>query len=103
MSGADVREAYAYRVRGNELRPRVYSGELLIIDPEQPCAPGDEVLVTLAGDKIAVLRLLARSPGIVSCQEIGGERRSVTLNEADILEMHAVVGIAKPGAWSAAN
>lgn len=51
-------DAYAFQVKGAGLRPRVKSGEYLIIEPSTKPMPGDDVFVKLASGELMVLQLL---------------------------------------------
>lgn len=87
--------AYALRVRGDSMRPRIKPGEFIIIEPNFPIAQGDEVLLTTTDGRSMVKVLGPRRDGMVELQSINEDHRPITLDLTQIRTMHHVAGIVK--------
>jgi phage repressor protein C with HTH and peptisase S24 domain len=87
--------AYAIRVRGDSMRPRIKPGEYVIIEPDVPCLPGDEVLVKTKAGRTMVKVLHSERKGFVELLSLNDDHRPITLETADVEFMHHVAGIAK--------
>jgi phage repressor protein C with HTH and peptisase S24 domain len=87
--------AYAIRVRGDSMRPRIKPGEYVIIEPDIPVRPGDEVIVRTKSGRSMVKVLHAERSGFVELLSLNDEHKPITLEAADIEFMHHVAGIAK--------
>jgi SOS-response transcriptional repressor LexA len=87
--------AYAIRVRGDSMRPRIKPGEYVIIEPDVPCLPGDEVIVKTKSGKTMVKVLHSERKGFVELLSLNDDHKPVTLEISDIEFMHHVAGIAK--------
>lgn len=87
-------QAYAVRILGDELQPRVRPGEYLLLEPSRPVEPGDEVIVRTA--KACMIReyLFAQDGNVVLCAINGGHGRH-TVAQKDIIEMTYVAAIVK--------
>lgn len=92
-------QRYALRVLGDELFPRYRAGEFLILDPELEARPGDEVVVTMTDGRLAVLQLVSRRDGIVSCMRIGVDPKPASMRESEIASVVRVMGHAHPDDW----
>ncbi|WP_293000065.1 S24 family peptidase [Nevskia sp.] len=88
--------AYALRVRGDSMRPRIRSGQIIVADPDTVYAPEDDVVVMLKSGEYMVKELLVeRNDEIVVTSVNNGERR--TIAKADIEYIHCVVDIMRRG------
>lgn len=88
-------QAYAIRVKGDSMRPRIKPGEYVIIEPEAPVEPGHEVLVKTRDGRVMVKVLNFRRNGIIELSSINEDHRPITLEENEIEIIHSVAGIAK--------
>lgn len=91
--------AYALRCRGDSMKPRIKDGEFVIVEPNQPPNPGDEVLVKAKDGRVMVKELLYIRDEVVhllSVNETFG-KLSIPLEQIDC--MHLVTGIVKRAMW----
>ncbi len=93
------RNAYALRVKGDSMRPRIRPGEFVIIEPNAIPEPGDEVLVRTRDGRSMVKLLASRRSGLVELRSVNEDHAPITLDEAEIELMHYVGGIAKSGLY----
>lgn len=92
--------AYALRVKGDSMRPRIKPGEYVIVEPNVQVQPGDEVLVKTRDGRAMVKVLHTRRSGHVELLSINEDHRPLTLDESEIELMHHVAGIAKETLYS---
>lgn len=86
---------YALRVKGDSMRPRIKPGEFLIIEPNSPTIPGEEVLVTTVHGKSMVKILGPQRDGMVELQSVNEDHRPITLDRSEIRFMHYIAAIVK--------
>lgn len=91
--------AYAIECSGDSMRPRIKHGEFVIIEPNHPFQPGDEVLVASKDGRVMVKELAYKAAGRYHLLSVNEAHGKVTLEEADIDHIHYVAGIAKPSMW----
>jgi SOS-response transcriptional repressor LexA len=87
--------AYAIRVRGDSMRPRIKPGEYVIIEPDVPVHAGDEVIVRTKAGKCMVKVLHAERRGFIELLSLNDDHKPITIEVKDIEFMHHVAGIAK--------
>lgn len=87
--------AYALRVKGDSMRPRIKPGEFILIEPNTPVIPGEEVLVTTKDGRSMVKVLGPRRDGMVELQSINEDHRPITVEQTDIRSMHFIGAIVK--------
>jgi phage repressor protein C with HTH and peptisase S24 domain len=87
--------AYALRVQGDSMRPRIKPGEFVIVEPDLPCNPGDEVIVKTKSGKAMVKVLHSRRGGFIELLSLNDDHKPMTVNVEDIEFVHHVTGIAK--------
>lgn len=87
--------AYAIRVRGDSMRPRIKPGEYVIVEPDVPCLPGDEVVVKTKSGRTMVKVLHSERKGFIELLSLNDDHKPITLEIDDIEFMHHVAGIAK--------
>lgn len=90
-------DAYALLVRGNKLRPRVKSGEFLVVEPNQNVVPGDDALVTLTNGEHMVAQLLYFYPGEeeITFGDINESAPTTLLTASEITSMHLISAISR--------
>ena len=91
--------AYAIRVTGDALHPRVRSGEFIIVEPGAALEIGDEVLVSLHNGTSMIRELLWRRDGQTALMGVVDGSR-LTLQDSEILEMMPIGAIIKPSRFS---
>lgn len=85
-------DAYALRVRGDSMRPRIRSGEVIVADPDAGYMPENDVVVKLKNGEYMVKELLIdRADDVVVTSVNNGERR--TISKADIEYIHRVIAV----------
>lgn len=87
--------AYALRVKGDSMRPRIKPGEFVLVEPNQPPQAGEEVLVRTKDGRVMVKVLDFHRDGIVQLSSINEQHRPITLEETDIELLHFVAAIVK--------
>jgi phage repressor protein C with HTH and peptisase S24 domain len=95
----DDEEVYALRCVGDSMRPRVKNGEFVIIEPNTPCQPGDEVLVKSKDGRVMVKIFLYEREGYFSFQSVNENHPSFSLPTEEIAAMHHVAAIVKSSRW----
>lgn len=96
---SDDRNAYAVRVVGDSMHPRIRSGEFVLIEPNHPYGPGDEVLVVTRDGRSMVKEFLYQRDGqlVLNSVNNGHGRLSLQLDHVD--KIHYVAGIVKSARW----
>jgi phage repressor protein C with HTH and peptisase S24 domain len=87
--------AYALRVFGDSMHPRIKSGEYVVVEPNHAIAPGDEVLVVTKDGRSMVKEFLFKRQGVVTLHSVNSDHGRMTLNESEIDKMHYVAAIAR--------
>jgi phage repressor protein C with HTH and peptisase S24 domain len=91
--------AYAVRVKGDSMRPRIKPGEFLVIEPHRDCIPGDEVLVRTKNGRSMVKLLGSQRAGLVELRSINDDHKPITLDVTEIEVMHNVAAVARTSAF----
>ncbi len=88
--------AYALRVKGDSMRPRICSGQIIVADPDTGYGPEDNVVVKLVTGQYMVKELLVeREDEIVVTSVNNGERWTISKENIDYI--HCVVGVMRRG------
>lgn len=91
--------AYALRCRGDSMKPRIKDGEFVIVEPNTPPSPGDEVLVKAMDGRVMVKELLFIRDGQVHLLSVNETHGKLTIPIEEIDCMHLVTGIIKRAMW----
>lgn len=91
------KNAYALRVRGSSMAPRIYEGEVVLVEPNHQCIPGDEVVVRLRNTETMVKIFISDRGGDITLASIGTDERIVVPRD-ELRFMHFVCGVFRPGA-----
>jgi len=84
--------AYALRVRGNSMAPRIKEGEVIVASRNAELVSGEDVIIKLKDGQVMVKQLTNKREDYITIESVsGGERMVFAL--ADILFIHAVIGI----------
>lgn len=94
--------AYALRCRGDSMKPRIQSGEFVVVEPNTEPTPGDEVLVKAVDGRVMVKKYLYRRDGRVHLISVNEAHPSIAIEERDIAAMHYVGAIVKVSRWTTA-
>ncbi len=96
---AKGRSAYALRVRGESMHPRIRSGEFIVVEPEAAINPGDDVVVICRDGRKMVKQLLYQRDGEITLGSINNGFKPITLLIEEVEAMHYVAGILPRGAF----
>lgn len=88
-------EAYAIRVNGTNLAPRVKPGDYLIIEPGRKPEAGDEVVVTTEDGGSLALEFLYERDGNVTFESVNMNRSRVQMPKDRIKSMHCIAAIVR--------
>lgn len=92
-------DAYAIECSGDSMRPRIKHGEFVIIEPNHPIQPGEEVMVKSKDGRVMVKELAYKNAGRYTLLSINEAHGKIMLHEDEIEKMHYVAGIAKHSMW----
>ncbi len=87
--------AYALLVRGNGLRPRVKSGEFIVVEPGVSPVPGDDVLVRLVSGEYMLMQLLYARDGEFTLGNINEKGPTALVFDYDIVSIELIAAIAR--------
>lgn len=90
--------AYGLRVRGDSMRPRIKSGEYIVVEPNSEAQPGDDVVVKFLDGSAVVKELLWIRDGDLRLGSINNEVQPITRSLTDIAYIHRVAAIMPRGA-----
>lgn len=92
--------AYALRCKGESMKPRIRHGEYVIIEPNHPYVPGDEVLVKSVDGKVMVKQLAYIRDGMVHLDSVNESHPRVSIAQENVASIQYVAGIAKSALWN---
>lgn len=96
---AKDQNTYALRVRGESMRPRIKSGEFIVVEPNTEPNPGDDVVVICHDGRKMVKELLYTRDGEVTLGSIHNGFKPISLQLQDIQAIHYVAAIVPRGAF----
>lgn len=89
------KDAYGLKVKGDNMHPRIQSGEFVVIEPNTHVHSGDEVFVrTLEGHNMIKVMTKTRD-GSYQFSSINNEHKPITLDPIEVEKMHFVSAIVK--------
>lgn len=91
--------AYALRCKGDSMKPRIRHGEFVIVEPNHPVTPGDEVLVKAKDGRVMVKQLAYVREGMVYLDSINEAHPRISILQEEMDAFHYVAGIAKSALW----
>jgi phage repressor protein C with HTH and peptisase S24 domain len=92
---SDDPEAYAVRIIGDSLHPRIRSGEFVVCEPGHEVVAGDEVVVSVHDGSCYVRELAYQRGGQIAFNGLTNGHGRMTLDESDIKSIHFIAGIVK--------
>ncbi|MGF6549343.1 SOS-response transcriptional repressor LexA [Paraburkholderia youngii] len=95
--------AYALKCVGDSMRPRIRDGEFVIIEPNHPIEPGDDVLVKSKDGRVMVKTFLYKRAGRCHLISINEAHPPVAFADDEIEKMHYVAATARPSMWRPGN
>ncbi|MDR6381797.1 S24 family peptidase [Paraburkholderia caribensis] len=91
--------AYALKCEGDSMQPRIQAGEFVIIEPNQPYTPGDDVLLKSKDGRVMVKRFLYKSAGRTHVASVNNAHAPMAFTDDEIEKIHFVRAICRPSAW----
>lgn len=91
--------AYALRCKGDSMKPRIKHGEFVVVEPNHPVNPGDEVLVKAKDGRVMVKELAYIREGMVYLASINESHARISIPYEQLEAFHYVAGIAKSAMW----
>jgi hypothetical protein len=90
-------QAYGFKVRGDSMRPRIRSGEYIVVEPSEEVNPGDDVVVKFTDKKAVVKELLWIRDGDVCLGSVNGDGQPMTCPLSSIVSIHRIAAIMPRG------
>jgi phage repressor protein C with HTH and peptisase S24 domain len=91
--------AYALKCEGDLMRPRIQSGEFVVIEPNQSVEAGDDVLVVSKDGRVMVKRFLYKAHGRAHMISVNDAHATLSFKSDEIEKMHFVRAICRPSSW----
>ena len=88
-------DAYGLKVKGDSMWPRIQSGEYVVIEPNTPVHPGDEVFVRTKDGHNMIKIMNKTRDGYYQFSSINSDHRRITLPVEEVDKMHFVSAIVK--------
>lgn len=85
--------AYALRVRGNSMSPRIREGEVILVEPTTTAEAGDDVVVRTVDGQVMVKTLVSTRNGETILDSIAKDYDRIVLRQEKIEWMHPVMGV----------
>jgi phage repressor protein C with HTH and peptisase S24 domain len=92
--------AYALRCVGDSMKPRIKSGEFVVIEPNHTPIPGDEIMLKTHDGRVMVKTLLYERDGKVHVMSINESHPPQSFDMAEIDKIHYVAAIVKTALWA---
>jgi phage repressor protein C with HTH and peptisase S24 domain len=92
-------DAYALKCEGDSMRPRIQAGEFVVIEPNQPIEPGDDVLLKSLDGRVMIKRFLYKRAGRTHLISVNDAHPAMSFTDDQIEKMHFVRAICRPSAW----
>nr|WP_250392301.1 S24 family peptidase [Escherichia coli] len=89
------KDAYGLKVKGDSMWPRIQSGEYVVIEPNTPVHPGDEVFVRTKDGHNMIKIMNKTRDGDYQFSSINSDHRPITLPVEEVDKMHFVSAIVK--------
>lgn len=91
--------AYAVRVVGDSMYPRIRSGEYVVCEPNHAYGPGDEVLVVTTDGRSMVKEFLYLRDGQLVLHSVNDGHGRLTIPHEQVEKIHFVAAIVKSARW----
>lgn len=93
---SDDKDAYALKVKGDSMWPRIQSGEYVVVEPNTVVRSGDEVFVRTVEGKNMVKILNKTRDGSYQFTSVNNTHPPITVDPREVEKMHYVAAIVKP-------
>lgn len=94
--------AYALKVVGDSMEPRIRSGEFVLVEPNKSYVSGDEVLVQFddgGGQQSMIKVFMHERDGYVRLLSVNDAHQPITLDMDNVLKIHPVGAIIRPSRY----
>jgi transcriptional regulator with XRE-family HTH domain len=91
--------AYALRLKGDSMRPRMKPGEFAVAWPNHPYVAGDEVVIRDKKDRVMLKVFNFERGNFIEVSSINEDHKPFTIDKSDIHVIHYVAGIFKPSMY----
>lgn len=88
--------AYALRIAGDSMEPRMREGEVVVVYPSEEPMPGDEVVVRTKAGEVMVKSLVYIRGGRVALDSVSNKYGRIVRHLDDIELMHPIAGVMRP-------
>lgn len=85
--------AFALRVAGSELAPRMRAGEAILVEPSISIEAGDEVLVIMKDGSLRIREFIRKTATELTLDEIVGERNREVVARNDVESVAVISGV----------
>lgn len=92
---SDDASAYALRVVGDSMAPRIKHGEFVLVEPGRPLVPFEECLVQTADGRKMIKVFAQLHQGFYRFDSVNDDHRPIHLAAAEVVAVHYVAGILK--------
>lgn len=92
-------DVYALKCVGDSMVPRIKEGEFVIIEPNHPYHPGDEVLVVTDEGEVMVKTFLFERDGFYHLLPVNENHAPIRIQKLKVTKVQFVAGIAKSSLW----
>ena len=93
------RDVYALKCVGDSMVPRIKEGEFVIIEPNHPYHPGDEVLIVTDDGEVMVKTFLFERDGFYHLLPVNENHAPIKIQKLKVIKVQFVAGIAKSSLW----
>jgi phage repressor protein C with HTH and peptisase S24 domain len=91
-------QAYALRVKGDEMHPAMRHGCIVIVEPSGLCTPGEYVVIHLNDDTKMIKELVIDRTNEIVVESVNGNQRQ-TIEKSAINQMHPIASIVSASKW----
>ncbi|MBI2969878.1 MAG: XRE family transcriptional regulator [Gammaproteobacteria bacterium] len=92
-TGLGSRPCYGLKVSGSDYSPRLYAGEIAVLDPAAAPVPGDEVFIRFRDGGLGLYSLVNRGDARITLESLAGERARRRVDVSDVQLMHKLIAV----------
>jgi hypothetical protein len=89
--------SFAVQTKGHDFKPRIRSGEIMILEPKAP-RPGDDVLFKLVTGEWMLMQMLYARDGECTFGSINERGSNTSCDESEIVETFVLAGVLRQAA-----
>lgn len=92
-----ARNCYGLTVTDDSYSPRVYAGEIVVVDPGPKPLAGDEVVVQYRSGRLRLHTFINEKYGQLTLDSISGRRERRRIKKKDIKFLHKIIAVFRAG------